>query len=419
MAHDLLIPTYNRPRDLGRLLRFLAGAGGGQPLAGQVLVGDSSRPENRARNRAAVAEVGDRLAVRLLEFPEAMPAFVKYGALAAAATGETASFCADDDLVVPEALAAAVAELLAAGPEGPVAVQGRSFYLAERPDGLALESAAYWRDDLGGADRLARLRALFAAYEAPFYAVYRRPVLQAAFAGMPAGADPLWQELWLAVASVAAGPIRRRAEWGYGRFVVDLPGFSNWHPHEIMAASPMRLVDGLRSFRDAALPALPGGPPTAAEAAQFDLLLLRYLGGFLSSGAVDDLIAARAAECDGARGDGDDAGAALAAVWRKWARGEGRARGRHLRPWRPGPAGGARRRLAGLGRRALRRLLRDPALPVETDEVMPLPRSGARLILGQEFLMPAGTGAPAPTDAEVTALAAVLDAYWACDREAG
>lgn len=417
MKHSLLIPTYNRPRDLGRLLEFLARerelaerTQAGRMLTGQVLVGDSSRPENRADNRAAVAAVRERLPVTLLEFPEAMPAFVKYGALAAAAQGEAVSFCADDDLVVPEALEAAIDDLLSAAPEEAVAVQGRSFYLAERPDGLALESAAYWRDDLAAPGRSARLRALFAAYEAPFYAVFRRPVLQAAFAAMPAEADPLWQELWLAVNCVAAGPIRRRPEWGYGRFVVDLPGFSNWHPHEILAASPMRLVEGMRAFRDAVLPALPGPTPTAAEAAQFDLLLLRYLGGFLSSGAVDDLIAAH-------EGGGDEAGReVLAAVWRKWARGQGRARGRHLRRWRPGPAARARRRLAGLGRRALRRLARDPALPVETDEVVALPHSGARLTLGQEFLLPAGTGAPVPADAELSALVAVLDRYWACGR---
>lgn len=413
MRHTLLIPTYNRPRDLARLLRFLAGGpdGAAPPLAARILVGDSSRPENRAANRAAVAAVGPALAVDLLDYPEEMPAFVKYGALAQAAQGETVSFCADDDLLVPAALDAAVADLLATPGDGRVAVQGRSFYLAERPDGLALESAAYWRDDLAAADRWDRLEALFAGYEAPFYAVYRRPALQSAFAGMPADADPLWQELWLSVACVAAGPIGRRPDWAYGRFVVDLPGFSDWHPHEIMARAPMRLLDGLRQFRDAVLPAVLGAGLDAQDAARFDLLLLRYLGGFLASGAVDDLIAAHRAGADAGLADGT----VLAAVWKKWARGGGRARGRHLRPWRPGRPAAFRRRVAGLGRRALRRLARDPAMPVATDERVALQEAGAWLTLGQEFLLPSGTGAPAPSDAETGALVATLDRYWACD----
>ena len=412
MQHDLLIPTYNRPRDLARLLRFLAGGpdGAAAPLAARVLVGDSSRPENRAANRAAVAAVADRMAVELLDFPEEMPAFVKYAALAAAAEGETASFCADDDLVVPAALDAATGDLAAHPGDGRVAVQGRSFYLAERPDGLALESAAYWRDNLSAPDRWDRLEAPFGAYEAPFYAVYRRAALQAAFAAMPATAEPLWQELWLSVASVAAGPIGRRNEWGYGRFVVDLPGFSDWHPHEIMARAPMRLVDGMRGFRDGILAQVLAVPGDGPAAARFDLLLLRYLGGFLCSGAVDDLIAAR-------RDNAAD-GEALAAVWRKWARGAGRARGRHLRPWQPGPAGTLRRRGASIGHRALRRLTRDHGRPVETDEHVSLPRSGARLTLGQEFLLPSGTGAPAPDDAQVRSLTATIDRYWACDAPA-
>lgn len=417
MTHTLLVPTYNRPRELARLLRFLAGGpdGAAPPLPARVLVGDSSRAEHRARNRAAVEAVAGRLEIRWLDFPETMPAFVKYGALAAAAEGDTVSFCADDDLPVPEALQAAAAEL-AAAPAECIAVQGRSFYLAERGEGLLLEAAAYWRDDLAAADRWARVEALFAAYEAPFYAVYRRQALQAAFAGMPAAADPLWQELWLALASVAAGQIRRRPDWGYGRFVVDLPGFSDWHPHEIMARAPMRLVEGMRDFRDRALPLLAGGeggtdgPDAAAAAARLDLLLLRYLGGFLVSGAVDDLIAARR------EGRGPEA---LAAVWRKWARGEGRARGRHRRDWRPGAMARHRRRAAGIGRRILRRLARDPAMAVETDERLALPRAGTTLLLGQEFLLPSGTGAPEPTDAEVRALAAVIDRYWACDRPDG
>ena len=218
------------------------------------------------------------------------------------------------------------------------------------------------------------------------------------------------QELWLSVASVAAGPIGRRNEWGYGRFVVDLPGFGDWHPHEIMARAPMRLVDGMRGFRDGILAQVLAVPGDGPAAARFDLLLLRYLGGFLCSGAVDDLIAAR-------RDNAAD-GEALAAVWRKWARGAGRARGRHLRPWQPGPAGTLRRRGASIGHRALRRLTRDHGRPVETDEHVSLPRSGARLTLGQEFLLPSGTGAPAPDDAQVRSLTATIDRYWACDAPA-
>jgi hypothetical protein len=70
--YSLLIPTYNRPAHLARLLRFLER----QQATFRIAVLDSSAEEARRANREAVRASG--CDVRHLEFDSAIPPFEKF-----------------------------------------------------------------------------------------------------------------------------------------------------------------------------------------------------------------------------------------------------------------------------------------------------------------------------------------------------
>src|SRR6185436_1574729 len=114
VRYTLLIPTYNRPEDLGRLLRFLAAQKADFP----VRVLDSSRPEAHEQNRALAA--GLALDLRVERFDPAMPPFEKFWRGAEMVETEFASLCADDDLVLAGSIAPLV-EHLARHPDCSVA----------------------------------------------------------------------------------------------------------------------------------------------------------------------------------------------------------------------------------------------------------------------------------------------------------
>ena len=70
--YTLVVPTYNRPEEFGRLLRFLASQKADFP----VLVLDSSRPEVHERNVATTR--GLALDLRFERFDPAMPPWEKF-----------------------------------------------------------------------------------------------------------------------------------------------------------------------------------------------------------------------------------------------------------------------------------------------------------------------------------------------------
>ena len=123
--YTLVIPTFNRPVDLARQLRFLAH----QKAAFPVLVLDSSAEEIHQKNRQSAQ--GLAIDLRIERFDPATPPFEKFWRGAEMVQTEYASLCADDDFV----LTAAIQEIVAFLDRNPdaemtVKVVGHQWYWA-------------------------------------------------------------------------------------------------------------------------------------------------------------------------------------------------------------------------------------------------------------------------------------------------
>jgi glycosyltransferase domain-containing protein len=178
-AVTCLVPTHNRANFLRRWFRFYRQF----PPGFQVLVADSSRPEAAAENRAIVAHEAGLMAARIQHFDLNLIGKI----LRALERVETpfVNLCADDDLILPEAVRRS-AEFLAANP-GYVSAQGRSARVnpARRWFGLnRLRGYSLEQDD-----SLVRCQTLRETWFTNFYAVFRTETLRDMFRLTEAATD--------------------------------------------------------------------------------------------------------------------------------------------------------------------------------------------------------------------------------------
>ena len=89
----LVIPTYNRPKQLRALLAYL----GAEKALCRILILDSSKPRLRAANRKS-AELA-KLKLDYAEFPAETHNFDKFREGVHKVTTQFCALCADDDLV--------------------------------------------------------------------------------------------------------------------------------------------------------------------------------------------------------------------------------------------------------------------------------------------------------------------------------
>jgi glycosyltransferase domain-containing protein len=170
-AVTCLVPTHNRANFLRRWFRFYRQF----PPGFQLLVADSSRPEAAAENREIVAHEAGLMAARIQHFDLNLIGKI----LRALEQVETpfVNLCADDDLILPEAVRRS-AEFLAAN-LGYVSAQGRTakiyprrrWFGCERLKGYSIEDAV----------ALTRCRRLAGNFFTNFYAVYRTETLRELF----------------------------------------------------------------------------------------------------------------------------------------------------------------------------------------------------------------------------------------------
>lgn len=273
----LLVPTYNRPVQLGRLLRYLAR----QPVRFEVLVLDSSADPVKADNARAARAAGG--GARVVGFDSSVPPFEKFWRGAQQVTTEFCALCADDDIVLGEAVPHLTA-FLEARPDF-VAAHGWYFnFTAE--DGVAITSVAYRGPSVDAEDPLGRLRQLLERYEAVTYAVYRTEVLQAVLQEVQSVRSLFTRELLGAELTTVRGKVARRPLLYYGRSVGASGPHVHWHPVEFLVSSPKELAADYARLREIVLGLLSrtGATDRPAEEVQrlVDLLHLRYLSEYVS-----------------------------------------------------------------------------------------------------------------------------------------
>lgn len=268
--YTLVIPTYNRPALLQRLLEYLAR----QQWKFPVLVLDSSGPEALAKNREAASLAPH---VRHVTFDSSTDPYAKMRDGMAMVETPYCSLCADDDLVVPAAIERCVRAL----ERDPQAAVAHGYYFNFKETSVfELSYVVYRGPSIEDETPLARLRRLFAKYEAVIYGVYRTPVARRMFRDVQTLDTVLARELITGAITALAGKCLRLPAFYYGRNTDESMSYSEWHPHQILAQQPERLFTTYPAYRERVLEALHEFDPQAPEPASghvVDLIMLRYL----------------------------------------------------------------------------------------------------------------------------------------------
>lgn len=289
----LLIPTYNRPVDLARLLGLLDR----HRVSFRILVLDSSGESVRAENLRTVERLGIRVEVRA--FDAGIPPFEKFALGAALVQTEYAAMCADDDLVLPGALPQIV-QFLDRSPDHAVA---HGWYFSfDYGASFDVPGVTYCGESLEMDHPLHRLHECLRRYEALTYGVFRAQVLQDALSASNSVSSMMAKELVGGAIAAISGKVARLPVFYYGRSLAPSQSYVNWVPVHFLARSPADLFAAYREYRPLILDALDRAGLPDARAADtgdlVDLIHLRYLADYAKSTVIDDLIAGRFAGGD-------------------------------------------------------------------------------------------------------------------------
>ena len=281
----LIIPTYNRPVELSRLLVYLVR----HSVRFPVLVLDSSEPGTQEVNRAALAKLELRARFEALD-PETAP-WEKFRRGSDLVETEFCALCADDDLVLPDSLGPLV-DFLVRHPDHCV-VHG--WYFTFHYDvRFGITASVYRGASLDQADPVDRLFALFRDYEAVTYAVYRTAVMRSVLGDLQGVNSMLAKELLGGALSVARGKTARLPVFYYGRSHRPSHPYSHWHPLDFLASSPQGFMRDYAAYRGILLDCIRAAGydrHTPDELARLiDLIHFRYLAEYVTPKGMDYLI---------------------------------------------------------------------------------------------------------------------------------
>lgn len=170
---SLVIPTYNRPHFMARLLEYYRSVSFAQP----IVVVDSSLPSEGEANRSYVASLQGQLDIRYEMVPPSTNLYLKIAQALDMVDSKYAVLCADDDFVVPRAMEQCV-RFLEANPDYSVAHgRGAAFVFQSHPSrdayhGLYTYGGRRYTNDCNEPQH--RLQNHLMGYAPTFYSVHRR-----------------------------------------------------------------------------------------------------------------------------------------------------------------------------------------------------------------------------------------------------
>lgn len=281
----LIIPTYNRPADLARLLSYIER----HRLDCHVLVADSSEPAIAEANAAAVAKAP--IDVSLRRFDSTVSPWEKFWRASELVQTPYCSLCADDDLLVPGSLAPLVQYL----DDHRDYSAAHGWYFTFYDNGhIGITSSVYRGASIDVDDPIGRLHTLFRQYEAVTYAVYRTDVARRVLRDVQPLQSMLARELLGGALTVAAGKTARLPIFYYGRSLAPSQPYSHWHPLDFVVSSPDGMWRDYATYRATLLAAL---EPIAANrytredlTVLIDLIHLRYLADYVKPPVMDYLV---------------------------------------------------------------------------------------------------------------------------------
>lgn len=265
----LVIPTYNRPRELRALLYFLRST---HPEL-KFIVLDSS--EDKAPVREIVSEN------HLIDYPPDTHPFDKFLDGARRVETEYCQICADDDVVLLDGVSQCL-EALRAKPNA-VCVKGGTWSFTWNPDEPAtmhLADGYQLRPSFEQETGAQRLIALFEYYSATVYAVHRTDRLRSCLAAAANMKTLMGKELLCSAMAVVTGPVLSVDVLTHGRSMGKsvLP-YRNWHPLEFFCNNAVGLGQEYGVYRSRLGFALLGELRMTPDFAMrlVDLIHLRYL----------------------------------------------------------------------------------------------------------------------------------------------
>lgn len=239
----LVIPTFNRPAHLKRLLTYYQQAG----LQTRFLVLDSSNEDTVAANAALVASCGERF--RHVVFPSSLPVATKLFQGLALVETPYCAFCADDDLVFPDALTHAL-DFLASHTDY-VCTDG--IYLNFFPSkGEINFQVEYGSRGIEADHPGARVFRLFQSYESMFYAVFRASDLRDVFSFVKDIPSLHYQELFQAAGALLKGKSHRLPEFYAARQHCEAaePARDKWQTFYWFADNNVEFISHYLAYRD-------------------------------------------------------------------------------------------------------------------------------------------------------------------------
>ena len=283
--YTLIIPTYNRPEDLRRLLGFLAH----QQAAFKILVLDSSQPENYERNLATAKRLP--LDAEVVRFDPSIPPWEKFWHGGERVKTEFSSFCADDDLILVSSIGPLV-DFLAQHPDHSLAHGWYfTFYLS---GAFGLTGFAYRSPSIEDADPISRLHALFRNYEAVTYGVYRSTVLKEVLRRVQGVGSMLGRELLGGALTAVAGKTARLPLLYHGRSLGPSATYVDWHPVDFLLTSPRALFEEYSRYREVLLEFYAACGHRMTDPVEVeklvDLVHLRYLTEYFTPPVIDHLL---------------------------------------------------------------------------------------------------------------------------------
>jgi len=196
--HTLVIPTYNRPALLERLVKYYVSCDD----APNLLILDSSRLENLEKNRELLASLGSR--VKHIAFSEETEFSIKLSRGLEHVATQYVSFCADDDLVFLDAIQQSIPLL----ENDATVVSVHGLYLNFREDARDVHVTCEYgnpSNDAGHAG--ARIFRLFQKYESLFYSLFRTSDLQEIFSEVEKLPTLHFQELFQSAGALMKGKV--------------------------------------------------------------------------------------------------------------------------------------------------------------------------------------------------------------------
>ena len=243
LDHTLVIPTYNRPALVSRLVAYYVER---EPQL-QLLVLDSSRPEVAEENARSLLCLGG--SVRHHAFPQTLPMVGKIARGLTEVTTPFVSLCADDDIVLPDGLREATAFLA----DHPDYVSAHGLYINFRVAGNEVHLMREYSGTGNEAEHPGqRILLLCQYYELLFYAAFRTPDLRQITTAATALPSLHFQELFQSLAALTKGKVKRFPKFYAGRQSCEPaePERDKWQTYYWFADDPAELIEHYRAYRD-------------------------------------------------------------------------------------------------------------------------------------------------------------------------